>query len=436
MMLENTPDDPFGNMFDSTPHKKPLTLEEQADADRNGGDLDPIKARVFLPGDTSLLLPRDWLYQRIYIRGFVTGTFAPGGGAKTQKVLKEMVEMACGFNLDTRDPFKRGSLNVWYINVEDDDAEIIRRLGAICKHYRITAEDLGGRLRFDTDRMGRYVLVEGGQNIAVKQIRIDQLLNEIDRTKTDVLVIDPLVGIHTVTENLSDQMNQVMRQLRHIADIGHCGVHVLHHVRKGTNGEVNADDGRGSGAIKDACRAIRTIAPISEKEAERFSIPTETRLFYLYENPSGKPNLAPPASERHYIHMIGVGLGNGNDLNDEDVVGVPTVWSPPGVFEGTTMLECQQAWSLIETSNPEDCKVSKQAAGWIGNVIAKGLGLDATDQSARTKIDGIIAAWEKAKILIKQTGKKSSGNYGTFPYFILDKTKLTGGGHDENENYL
>jgi hypothetical protein len=363
----------------------------------------PIDARPFKLRDPATIEPRDWLYKRIFIRRYVTGTFAPGAAAKTQINLYDLVTMACGFNLDTRKPLKRGPLRVWYINVEDDMEEIERRLAAICLHYGITDDELGGRLFVDTDREGRYLVAETSrEGVIVRRAVVDAILAQISERGIDLLLVDPLVGLHAVSENSNPEMNRVIAQLRRVAEEGDCGVHVIHHVRKGSDGdEVSVEDGRGASAIKDACRAVRTLTPMSEKEAADFGVPIEKRRFYVWANHSGKPNLAPPMATRDWYFLRDVGLGNARPDRDEDRIGVPTPWDTPSPFDGVSLDDCRRIWAAIgAVSDPLAClRDSSQSVAWIGALICDRLGWDRSDESSRAQARRIVTEWASCQVL-------------------------------------
>ncbi len=365
----------------------------------------PINASAFKLRDPSTIEPRDWLYKRIFIRRYVTGTFAPGAAAKTQISLYDLVTMACGFDLATREPLRRGALRVWYINVEDDLEEIERRLAAICLHYSITDAELGGRLFVDTDREGRYLVAETTRDgVIVRRAVVDAILAQIAGRGIDLFLVDPLVGLHAVSENSNPEMNRVIAQLRRVAEEGACGVHVIHHVRKGTDGdEVSVEDGRGASAIKDACRAVRTLTPMSEREAADFGVPLERRRFYVWANNSGKPNLAPPVTARDWYFLEDVGLGNARHDRDEDRIGVPTPWKPPSPFDGVTLDDCRRLWAAIgAVSEPLSClRKDAQSTAWIGVMICDRLGWDPSEESSRAQAKRMISDWEANNVLEK-----------------------------------
>ena len=91
----------------------------------------------FMLPDHTTIRPRDWLYDRHYIRGYISATVAPGGAGKSSLVIVEALAMATGRDLLGVKPRRR--LKVWLWNGEDPLDELQRRIAAACKHYGISA---------------------------------------------------------------------------------------------------------------------------------------------------------------------------------------------------------------------------------------------------------------------------------------------------------
>lgn len=392
----------------------------------------PIRAMPFVLRPPSEIEPRDWLFARLYIRGYVSATFGPGAGAKTMICLKDAVAMACGFDLDTREPSRKGPLRCWYVNVEDPLEEVERRLAAICLHYGITNDDLGGRLLVDTDREGRYLIAEQDANgLLVRHAVREAILDEIAASRIDVLVLDPLVHLHAVNENSNVGIAAVVAQLRAIADEGRVALHVVHHVRKGVGGEVGVEDGRGAGALKDACRAVRLMTPMSRDEASKFGLSEDESRFFVFANPSGKPNLAPPSDRREWFRLTEVALGNGRPDADQDRIGVPVVWKPPGAFDGVTLDDCLRIWARMREAQAKGeaaliacCAANVQSKGWAGLLVCDVLGWDASAPEARTNVGRMLGAW-KASGAVREVRIRDAAKGRHVPVLIADANATT-----------
>ena len=96
--------------------------------------------------DPATIPPRQFLYDRHYIRRAIGATIAAGGRGKTTLSVFEAVTMASGRDLVTGKPLPGGPLRVWLLNGEEDQDELDRRVAAVCQRYRVTQTDLGGRL--------------------------------------------------------------------------------------------------------------------------------------------------------------------------------------------------------------------------------------------------------------------------------------------------
>src|SRR5262249_32626761 len=95
--------------------------------------------------DPASISPRDFLYGRSVIRGYVSATVAPGGAAKTALTLTEALARAGGLPLVGEKPIRPLRVGVW--NLEDDRAEMSRRLVAAASHFEDALSDTGYKQR-------------------------------------------------------------------------------------------------------------------------------------------------------------------------------------------------------------------------------------------------------------------------------------------------
>jgi hypothetical protein len=173
------------------------------------GDNEPpliFRPTPFEPRDPSNFPRRDFLYGFHYVRKYVSATIAPGGVGKSSLALVEAIAMASGTPL-LRIHFKH-ALNVWYSNGEDPREETERRTLAICKHYKI--DSLKGRFFFDSGRDLKLIVAEmASRGIKIALPVKDALIAALKRLEIDVLVIDPFVKAHRITENDNVLMDAV-----------------------------------------------------------------------------------------------------------------------------------------------------------------------------------------------------------------------------------
>jgi hypothetical protein len=98
-----------------------------------------------------------------------------------------------------------------------------------------------------------------------------------------LLVLDPLVRLHTAEENEAEDMTLVISILREIAMRTKVGVLLAHHTSKGAGarGAADPDAGRGSSAITTHCRINLRLNGMSDEEGEQHGIPPDERTRYV-----------------------------------------------------------------------------------------------------------------------------------------------------------
>jgi RecA-family ATPase len=123
-------------------------------------------------------------------------------------------------------------LRVWIWNLEDPREELARRIQATAKHHELRASDLGDRLFVDSGREQALTIAtttrDGPMIITpvVESIILEPIVREID-----VLVIDPFVSCHHVSENDNDAMDLIAKQWCTVAERANCAIELVHHTR-------------------------------------------------------------------------------------------------------------------------------------------------------------------------------------------------------------
>ena len=337
--------------------------------------------------EPKLIPPRQWLYGTHLIRGFVSLTVAPGGLGKSSMVLVEALAMATARDLLGIQP--RGTSRVWVWTGEDPAEELERRIAAACIHYGIDADQLGDRLLVDSGRTLPICLVKmdkGG--VLVAEPQVDELIKAIRENKIDVLVVDPFVTTHSVSENDTTGMNAVIATWRKIADITNCAIELVHHVSKA--GAMNGDEmgiyaSRGAGALIDGVRSARFLTRPSDSDAGTLTFEGGRKSYFKVRD--GKSNLAPGAFDA-WMRMVGVPLGNSTGFwTDGDTVGVCTAYNPEAV---EVVLSDEEVQAIVKAISDlaEAPRHEERAKDWVGYVVADalgvniGFGLKKADQSA------------------------------------------------------
>lgn len=385
-------DDPFEGYAPVVPAPTPR-IEQDSDLDPPAwirevppmGDEpvqpEPIVATPFTWRPEAQIPARQWLYGRHLLRRFVSVDVAAGGVGKSSVKIGEALAMATGRNLYGSD-VSGGPLSVWLYNLEDPAEESERRIHATAKWFRVAPEDVEGRLYVDSGRDQRCVIAtetEYGARIA--QPVYEQLKAQLLARQIDVLIVDPFVSSHEVSENDNRAIDAVVKAWGRLADECNCSINLVHHVRKGNGQESTADSARGAKALVDAARSVIVFNRMTPEEAGLAGVAEDQRGFY-FRTQNDKANLAPPDKAAWY-RMNNVSLDNG------DQVGVACPWKWPELFDGISTRHLIAAQTAVSQGSWQADPRSK--GRWVGVVIAQVLDLDL--ELNRKRIGKIFAEW-------------------------------------------
>lgn len=311
-----------------------------------------VKATPFVWRPTSAIPKREWLYGKHLLRKFVSLDVAAGGVGKSSLKIGELLAMASGRDLYGKD-LPEGALNTWMWNLEDPHEEIERRIHATAQRFRIAPEEFGDRLHVDSGRDQPLVIATETPNGAmIARPVVDALIAEMIARKIDVLIIDPFISSHAVSENDNNAIDLVAREWNIIAERTGAAVNLVHHVRKGNGVEATADSARGASSLIGKARSVQVYNRMTKEEGETLGVEeTDRKFFFRVDN--DKANLAPPEAGDWYRM-------NNQDLENGDSVGVACSWTPPDLFEGITsshLYRVQQAVSQGDwRENVQTCK--------------------------------------------------------------------------------
>jgi hypothetical protein len=309
---------------------------------------------------------RQWLYGNHYQRKTASATVAPGGTGKTTLGMVDAIALATCRNLLGEQPTER--CRVWLHNGEDPIEEMDRRIGAICYHYGIPMAELEGWLFRSSGAEVPLRVANGFSDLKLDAPLIALIKDEIRANQVDVVILDPLVTLHSTAESDNGKMDQVMRVFTGIATEMDCAIDVSHHTRKLAPGVLahTAEDSRGAVAIRDAVRAMRVLNIMSAVEAANLGIPEAERQSYVRVD-RGKGNSLPPAKVATWRRFENVAVPNG------DRVGVLTAWERP-LEEGAATKEAAETVFLLlldqYTLSGRTVSAAKNAASYAPRVFA------------------------------------------------------------------
>lgn len=340
-----------------------------------------LEPKPFVLGDASKIPPREWVYGRHYIRKFLSVTVAPGGTGKTAITLAEAVAMATGRSIMGIETPKR---RVWVWNLEDPLEELQRRIAGIAQHHNITQDDLGDRLLVNSGRDEPLIIAEqaGGANVLTPAA--DALTHHIKAMNVDVVIVDPFVSSHHLSENDNKAIDMVVKRWAQVANDANCSIELVHHVRKG-NGmqEATVSDARGASALVDAARHVRRLQRMTAEEARNAGIDEDQFWRYSREGDS-KDNLAPPSGDSTWRQMVSVELPNG------DSVGVSEPWQWPDVFSDLNRNDLEAVQRRVASS---EWRENPRAKDWVGIAVGEALNLDTNDTYNKSKIRQLLKVW-------------------------------------------
>ena len=192
------------------------------------------------------------------VRKFVSATVAPGGVGKSSLIIAEALSIVTGRALLSDYAPRPG--RVWLCNGEDPYDELQRRIQAACLHYRISREEIEGRLFVDSGRQMPIVIATEDRNGATIAVPVvDAVKATLLAHKIDVLVVDPFVSSHRVSENDNNKIEAVAWEWVNIADACDCAIELVHHSRKTDGDKVTADHSRGASALLGKARSVRVL---------------------------------------------------------------------------------------------------------------------------------------------------------------------------------
>lgn len=331
---------------------------------------------------------RQWLYGKHLLRKFLSVDVAAGGVGKSSLKIGEALAMASGKDI-YRQTLHEGALKVWIYNLEDPVEETERRVHATAKRFHMTPEDFGDRLYVDSGRDQRCVIAEETVNGAriIKPVS-EAIISELINRGIDVLVIDPFVSSHMVSENDNMAIDMVAKEWARIAEEANCSINLVHHIKKMAGQEANAESARGASALIGAARSVMVFNRMTKEEAEKVGVAVEeARFFFRVDN--DKANLAPPGSTTWYRM-------NGVDLESGDQVGVACPWTPPDLFEGVTTSHLMRVQKAVGAG---EWRENTQSKAWVGYPIAEAMIMDADEPRDRKRIAAMLREWVRNGVL-------------------------------------
>ena len=325
--------------------------------------LNPLPIGLGILDAVASIPPRPWIIQNLLLRGYVSAIFSPGGVGKSTLQLVLALSVATG-----RDLINQGieeQTPVLVINNEDDQDEMLRRIGAIVMMYGITEEELEGNFYVQSGYGSPLMIASMSDKVVKLTPNVESMTEFCTEKSIGVIMIDPFISTHDIPENDNTLIDKVVHAYKRIARDTGAAICLVHHTKKtGNNSEHHAGDaesGRGASSLKDAARCIVTLARMSEETAEQIQMePAEAQRHLRMD--VGKLNFGLDDGQAKWFRMSSFQLPNGDwtgvpeavDLSSEFSTAAPVAapkWTGTKIAESLENIfnkkQSSERWSLI-----------------------------------------------------------------------------------------
>lgn len=344
--------------------------------------------------DEAAIPARRWIAKPLLLRRTVTALAGPGSGGKSSLMLAWAVALALGKPYRPLAP--EGASRVLIYNVEDDREEQQRRISATLRQFDSFPANLGDRIiRCGPEDIGTLIELDAATGTYVFTPAWEALEYLIERFRPDVIILDPLVELHTAEENDNTALRAVIARFRVLSIQHDCSVVLIHHTRKGA--EAGDMEGiRGASALNGAARVVLTAFPMTDLEAETHNVAAEKkRTFFRLD--AVKQNYA-PQGEPIWHQLIEYELANG------EAIAAAIPWTPPSLFRDISAIDCNRVLDVIAAGPEAGVLFAPQRRGkgaashrWVGRALVEECGLT-EDHAAR-----IIKTWLGTGLLVETT---------------------------------
>lgn len=209
-----------------------------------------------LPEPTELK-PRPWLAQNLLMRGQVTMLAGMGAAGKSILELTVAAHLSLGIDFGPFPLREKRQHRIMMYNSEDELDEQARRLWAVCDVYKLPYRDVKRNIIGMDASQDDLLLARPNPDRTVQMVEGNMRFVEETAlaNKIDVMMFDPLLNIHALSEDDNPSMRFFLTQMRNLATRANASLLIAHHTRKGMSKDTD-DPGnfRGASAITDTPR--------------------------------------------------------------------------------------------------------------------------------------------------------------------------------------
>jgi AAA domain len=349
--------------------------------------------------DIKNIPPREFIYGKFMIRGFVSCEVGTGGTGKTSHCLGVAMSIASGISVfSTAKPGEDDEYHVVhiigpvvYFNLEDPQDEMDRRVAAEMLHRGFKPEDMRNRLYTASGRDSPFCVASVGKGGKIVRHDIQPAIDLLIQYGIVAMFVDPLINTHELDGNRNDHIAIVIDQFRQIAHAANCAICLVHHFRKGgVAGDVESS--MGGITLTNGCRAVETLTTMTLEDAAILGIKPERRRGYVRLD-NAKANLAAPPAEHDWYQFHSVPLTNGTPTYPKgDTVGVLMRWRPTSALHSVSWRTVEAMLDQIDAGTGGGAQVglpgtggigqeyyssARQSTRWVGTPIMAHLGITA-----------------------------------------------------------
>jgi hypothetical protein len=341
--------------------------------------------------------PRRWLLGTNFCKGFLSGLTGAGATGKTALRLLQYIALALGRGDLVGDRvFKR--TKVLIVCLEDDEAELQRRIRAACIYHGLNQRDLHGWLYYWTPRDLRLIEVDQYGNASPGGLG-DALRHIITKLGIGLVGVDPFIKSHGAEENNNAAIDKAASLFLQVGYDCGCAVDYVHHHRKGITVAGDPDSARGASSLVNASRLVKTLTKMTTGEAEKLNISDEDRRLIVRLD-DAKLNIAAPEDATVWFKLVGTNIGNPTeDYPNGDNVQTVERWYPPNIWEQVTPAIANQILDRIDAGPEPGRRYShtvqaKRAAWTVAQEVCPSLG--------REQAQKVIMTWLDTGVLVSE----------------------------------
>jgi hypothetical protein len=375
--------------------------------------------------EASEIEPEDFLYDTWLVRDYVSLIAAQTKVGKSLFMIAVALSLASGKPLLGVKPDRPLRVRIW--NGEDTRKTMTRRILACMKLHGVTREDCGDRLIIDSGRdMPIVVATQTKSGATIHRSIVEALVRSLVRQNVDVLIIDPFVKSHSVSENDNTAIDAVAREWMQVADRAGIGLALVHHSRKLNGAEASIDDARGASALSSAARAALVLARMTKREAKTLGRSKDYKSLFRIADAASNLAIAPGDDER-WFEIRSIDLNNarfdpetGERLRKSDRIGAATVSATRGGFdedEGTLVTPAassQEARALEMLACGLYKRDPRSRDEWAGAPVAIAYGLNLDDPDDKTRAAAIVTRLVREGKLIETSRLDKNRKLKTF----------------------